>query len=83
MPTLDHRSIQLALTFLRYFYNQKNPNATEEQFQASLSVESAANAAASVKKQMQETITLDELKEFQKVQSLNLTRVNKDRQVQD
>jgi hypothetical protein len=81
IPTVRERAGAVAYQACWQKYQITYPSQTEEQFLKTLNMKGFEEVVGKVIVKLQDPISFSSLTEFYRVQSLNLTRLDKDRQV--
>lgn len=81
MPSIEDRShaIGYQASYIKYQTQVSDPS--KEDFERRVNISEFERVCKNIQEKLVSTITLDQLKEFQRIKSLNLTRVAKDRQI--
>lgn len=83
VPTHEERAAMIAYQSCYFAYLAQNKNGTYEDFRQNVNPDAVDKVTQTVIAKIPQTVKLDDLKEIHRVQFLNLTRVDKDRQVSD
>ena len=81
MPTHEERAASIAWDACYLQYLNTNPTGTLEDFDANLNMASYEQVTRDVQSKIPQTVDFAELRELHRVQFLNLTRVDPNRQV--
>jgi hypothetical protein len=81
MPSHEDRAASIAWDACYLQYLDSTPNGTLEDFDANLNMASYEQVTREIQSKIPQTVDLKELREIHRVQFLNLTRVDPNRQV--
>lgn len=81
MPSHEERAASIAWDACYLKYLDSNPSGTLEDFDANLNMTAYEQVARDIQSKIPETVDFTELRELHRVQFLNLTRVDPNRQV--
>jgi hypothetical protein len=83
IPTHEERAAMIAYQSCYFAYLAQNKNGTYEEFRQNVNPNAVETVTQNILSKIPETVKLDDLKEIHRVQFLNLTRVDKDRQISE
>lgn len=81
MPTVEDRAQAIGYHACYMQYQNKVSHPSKEDFENRVEISEFERVCKKIQEKLTSVITLEQLKEFQRVKCLNLTRVDKDRQI--
>lgn len=82
-PTHEERAAMIAYQSCYFAYLIQHPQTTYDEFRQNVNPSAVDTVALNVIAKIPKHVKVDDLKEIHRVQFLNLTRVDKDRQISD
>ena len=80
MPTVEDRAHAIGYQACYAKYQNEVSQSSKEDFENRVNISEFERVCTNIQQKLS-SITLEQLKEFQRIKSLNLTRVDKDRQI--
>jgi len=81
MPTMEDRAHAIGYQASYAKYQKMISEPSKEDFEKRVNISEFERVCKNIQEKLAVSITLEQLKEFQRIKSLNLTRVAKDRQI--